>query len=34
MADPKQNQKHEVIKTLKEQKKTMFTIFFFGKLIL
>lgn len=29
MADPKQNQKHEVIKTLKEQKKNLFTVFFF-----
>lgn len=33
MADPKQNQKHEVIKTLKEQKKPVYH-FFFGKLIL
>lgn len=29
MADPKQNQKHEVIKTLKEPKKTLFTVLFF-----
>lgn len=29
MADPKQNQKHEVIKTLKEPKKNLFTGFFF-----
>lgn len=35
MADPKQNQKHEVIKTLKEPKKTCLPFFFcFGKLIL
>lgn len=34
MADPKQNQKHEVIKTLKEQKKKPVYHFFFGKLIL
>lgn len=29
MADPKQNQKHEVIKTLKEPKKTPVYRFFF-----
>lgn len=36
MADPKQNQKHEVIKTLKEPKKKnpVYRFFFFGKLIL
>lgn len=35
MADPKQNQKHEVIKTLKEpKKKPVYRFFLFGKLIL
>lgn len=29
MADPKQNQKHEVIKTLKEPKKTCLPFVFF-----
>lgn len=28
MADPKQNQNKEVIKTLKEPKKNLFTLFF------